>query len=105
VEALDVPIYLHPRSPLPNQRRVYEGYPVLADAPWGFGAETAAHTLRLILSGLFDRFPRLKVILGHQVKGCRSSCRALSLGCAMPVPTCGAGNSSQLPSTCAKTSI
>jgi gamma-resorcylate decarboxylase len=69
VEALDVPIYLHPRSPLPNQRRVYEGYPVLADAPWGFGAETAAHTLRLILSGLFDRFPRLRVILGHQGEG------------------------------------
>jgi 2,3-dihydroxybenzoate decarboxylase len=69
VEALDVPIYLHPRSPLPSQRRVYEGYPVLADAPWGFGAETAAHTLRLILSGLFDRFPRLKIILGHQGEG------------------------------------
>jgi predicted TIM-barrel fold metal-dependent hydrolase len=63
------PCTLHPRSPLPNQRRVYEGYPVLADAPWGFGAETAAHTLRLILSGLFDRFPRLKVILGHQGEG------------------------------------
>src|SRR5438045_5864970 len=58
VEALDVPIYLHPRSPLRNQQRIYEGYPVLAGAPWGFGAETAAHTLRLILSGLFDRFPR-----------------------------------------------
>jgi gamma-resorcylate decarboxylase len=69
VEALDVPVYLHPRSPLPNQRRVYEGYPVLADAPWGFGAETAVHTLRLILSGLFDRFPRLRVILGHQGEG------------------------------------
>ena len=69
VEALDVPVYLHPRNPLPSQRRVYEGYPVLADAPWGFGAETAAHTLRLILSGLFDRFPRLRVILGHQGEG------------------------------------
>jgi gamma-resorcylate decarboxylase len=69
VEALDVPVYLHPRSPLPNQRRVYEGYPVLADAPWGFGAETAVHTLRLMLSGLFDRFPRLRVILGHQGEG------------------------------------
>jgi predicted TIM-barrel fold metal-dependent hydrolase len=58
VDALGVPVYLHPRSPLPSQRRVYEGYPVLADSPWGFGAETAVHTLRLILSGLFDRFPR-----------------------------------------------
>jgi predicted TIM-barrel fold metal-dependent hydrolase len=69
VEALDVPIYLHPRSPLPNQRRVYEGYPALVDSAWGFGAETAIHTLRLILSGLFDRFPRLRVILGHQGEG------------------------------------
>jgi gamma-resorcylate decarboxylase len=56
VEELDVPVYLHPRSPLRNQQRIYEGYPVLAGAPWGFGAETAAHTLRLMLSGLFDRF-------------------------------------------------
>jgi 2,3-dihydroxybenzoate decarboxylase len=69
VEALGVPLYLHPRSPLPSQRRIYEGYPVLADSPWGFGAETAAHTLRLILSGLFDRFPRLRIILGHLGEG------------------------------------
>jgi hypothetical protein len=34
-----------------------------------FGAETAAHTLRLILSGLFDRFPRLRIILGHLGEG------------------------------------
>jgi gamma-resorcylate decarboxylase len=69
VEALGVPVYLHPRSPLPGQRRVYEGYPVLADSPWGFGAETAIHTLRLMLSGLFDRFPRLRIILGHLGEG------------------------------------
>ena len=69
VEALGVPVYLHPRSPLLSQRRVYEGYPVLADSPWGFGAETAVHTLRLIMSGLFDRFPRLRIILGHLGEG------------------------------------
>jgi gamma-resorcylate decarboxylase len=69
VDALGVPIYLHPRSPLPNQRRAYEGYTVLADSPWGFGAETSLHTLRLILSGLFDRFPRLQIILGHLGEG------------------------------------
>ncbi|HTW50289.1 MAG TPA: amidohydrolase family protein [Stellaceae bacterium] len=69
VEALGVPVYLHPRSPLLSQRRAYEGYPVLADSPWGFGAETALHTLRLILSGLFDHFPRLGVILGHLGEG------------------------------------
>jgi gamma-resorcylate decarboxylase len=69
VDALGVPVYLHPRSPLPSQRRAYEGYAVLADSPWGFGAETALHTLRLILSGLFDRFPRLRIILGHLGEG------------------------------------
>jgi gamma-resorcylate decarboxylase len=42
------------------------------------------HTLRLILSGLFDRFPHLKVILGHQGEGLPSSCRASSLGSGMP---------------------
>jgi gamma-resorcylate decarboxylase len=80
VDALGVAVYLHPRSPLPSQRRVYDGYPALADAAWGFAAETAAHTLRLILSGLFDRFPRLTVILGHQARGCRSCCRVSSSG-------------------------
>ncbi len=69
VEELGVPVYLHPRSPLLSQRRIYEGYPVLADSPWGFAAETAVHTLRLILSGLFDRFPRLRIILGHLGEG------------------------------------
>ena len=69
VDALGVPVYLHPRPPLTSQRRAYEGYEVLADSPWGFGAETALHTLRLILSGLFDRFPRLEVILGHLGEG------------------------------------
>jgi gamma-resorcylate decarboxylase len=58
-----------PAARCPVSGVVYEGYTVLADAPWGFGAETAAHTLRLILSGLFDRFPRLKIILGHQREG------------------------------------
>jgi gamma-resorcylate decarboxylase len=69
VDALGVPVYLHPRSPLASQRRAYEGYEVLADSPWGFGAETALHTIRLILSGLFDRFPRLRIILGHLGEG------------------------------------
>jgi gamma-resorcylate decarboxylase len=69
VDALGVPVYLHPRPPLMSQRRAYEGYEVLADSPWGFGAETSLHTLRLILSGLFDRFPRLQIILGHLGEG------------------------------------
>ncbi len=63
--ALDVPFYLHPRQPLPNQRRIYEGRSELLGPVWAFTVETATHALRLIISGLFDRFPKLTVIIGH----------------------------------------
>ena len=69
MEWLDVPLYLHPRNPLPSQRRIYEGRPELLGPTWAFGVETATHALRLITSGLFDRFPRLTVILGHLGEG------------------------------------
>ncbi|GAA2331970.1 amidohydrolase family protein [Streptomyces violaceusniger] len=65
VEELGVPVYLHPRIPLPNQQRIYQGYEGLLGSAWGFGFETATHALRLILSGLFDRHPNVNVILGH----------------------------------------
>jgi gamma-resorcylate decarboxylase len=65
VQALGVPVYLHPRDPLPSQRAAYEGHPELLGSAWGFTAETAVHALRLILSGLFDRYPSVTVILGH----------------------------------------
>nr|WP_282960375.1 amidohydrolase family protein [Burkholderia cenocepacia] len=68
-EALDVPVYLHPREPLPHQQRIYEGYASLVGSAWGFAHETATHAIRLILSGLFDRYPNLKVILGHLGEG------------------------------------
>jgi predicted TIM-barrel fold metal-dependent hydrolase len=61
--ALKVPVYLHPRTQM--SRRIYEGHEELIGATWGFGVETATHALRLIFSGLFDRFPDLTVILGH----------------------------------------
>jgi 2,3-dihydroxybenzoate decarboxylase len=63
--ALDVPFYLHPRNPLPNQRRIYEGREQLLGPTWAFGAETAVHALRMLIGGVFDRFPELIVILGH----------------------------------------
>lgn len=69
VEKLGVPVYLHPRIPLPNQQRIYKGYDGLLGAAWGFGVETATHALRLILSGLFDRYPKLNIILGHLGEG------------------------------------
>jgi gamma-resorcylate decarboxylase len=69
VVELDVPIYLHPREPPPNQQRVYLGYEFLAGSPWGFSSETSAHVLRLMVAGVFDRYPTLKIILGHCGEG------------------------------------
>jgi 2,3-dihydroxybenzoate decarboxylase len=66
---LDVPLYLHPRDPAPNQQRGYKGYEGLLGSAWGFGAETALHTLRILCSGLFDEFPTAKLILGHLGEG------------------------------------
>jgi 2,3-dihydroxybenzoate decarboxylase len=65
VAELEVPIYLHPRDPLPNQQRIYEGHPELLSAAWAYGVETSVHALRLITSGMFDRHPGVNVILGH----------------------------------------
>jgi 2,3-dihydroxybenzoate decarboxylase len=65
VEDLGAPFYLHPRNPLPNQRRIYEGREELLGPTWAFAVETGTHALRLITSGLFDRHPRATVILGH----------------------------------------
>ena len=67
-QRLGVPIYLHPTTPHPA---VLDAWfePYLKDgmqlAAWGFGVETATHALRLIYSGLFEKFPRLQIILGH----------------------------------------
>jgi 5-carboxyvanillate decarboxylase len=64
-ERLGVPIYLHPREPSPDMIKPYLVYPALASAMWGFGAETGLHAMRLICSGVFDKYPGLKIILGH----------------------------------------
>ena len=66
---LGVPVYLHPREPLPSQTRSIQGYPELIGSAWAFTYETASHALRLILSGLFDAYPELQVILGHLGEG------------------------------------
>lgn len=70
-EALNVPIYLHPNLPPPAVRHAYyDGLPgkqgaLLASAGFGWHAETAIHMLRLAMSGVFDRHPGLKLIIGH----------------------------------------
>jgi 2,3-dihydroxybenzoate decarboxylase len=64
MQGLDVPFYLHPAN-LSSVPDMYLNHPELQGAVWGWGVETATHALRLLFSGIFDRFPKLKVILGH----------------------------------------
>jgi uncharacterized protein len=74
-QALDVPVYLHPTPPTGP---VFEAYfsgvdprvaGALARAGWGWHAETGLHALRLMVSGVFDQFPGLQVIIGHMGEG------------------------------------
>lgn len=67
-EALDRPIYIHPRSPSGPMWNVCSDYG-LASGMWGFHSETSLHATRMILAGVFDQFPRLKVVLGHMGEG------------------------------------
>lgn len=67
-EEMDVPIYIHPKGPPPNMIGPYLDYN-LWGASWGFAADVGIHALRLISSGLFDKYPRLKIILGHAGEG------------------------------------
>jgi gamma-resorcylate decarboxylase len=62
---LDVPVYIHPRVPPLNQQRIYRGYPNLAQSAFAFTPETAAHSLRIMCSGVLDRYPNVQIILGH----------------------------------------
>jgi len=68
LQALDVPLYLHPIDPYVVPQ-AYSGHPELVGAAWGWGVETATHALRLLFGGVFDRFPKLTVILGHMGEG------------------------------------
>jgi predicted TIM-barrel fold metal-dependent hydrolase len=69
-QALDVPIYLHPATPHPAViEAYYADRPVLTRAGWGFGIECATQAMRMIVSGVFDAYPRLKIILGHLGEG------------------------------------
>src|SRR5438045_7578947 len=73
-QALDVPLYMHPAVPHPAVIDVYykdyvEKFPNILRAAWGFTVETATQGIRLILSGAFDAYPHLKIILGHLGEG------------------------------------
>jgi predicted TIM-barrel fold metal-dependent hydrolase len=65
-QALDVPLYLHPSTPHAAVMDAYfKDYPLLMRSPWSFLIETASAAVRLMMSGVFDAYPRVKVILGH----------------------------------------
>jgi predicted TIM-barrel fold metal-dependent hydrolase len=69
-QALDVPIYLHPAVPHPAVMDAYykdymQDFPMVIRAAWGFTVETATMAIRLVLSGVFEKYPRLQIVLGH----------------------------------------
>ncbi len=67
-EHLDVPLYIHPQTPSrqmiqPFMERGLDG------AIFGFAVETGLHLLRIVVAGVFDRFPKLQIIVGHLGEG------------------------------------
>jgi predicted TIM-barrel fold metal-dependent hydrolase len=67
---LDVPIYIHPAVPHQGVADAYykeytQDFPLVIRAAWGFTVETATQAIRLVLSGVFDAYPNLKIIIGH----------------------------------------
>ena len=73
-QELDVPIYIHPGNPNKNIVETYykkylKTHPMILTAGWGFTFEAATSALRLMLSGIFNFLPNLKIILGHMGEG------------------------------------
>src|SRR5262249_113540 len=73
-QALDVPLYIHPAVPHSAVVEAYyrdyvKDFPALLTAAWGFTVETATHGIRLVLSGVFDVYPDVKIMLGHMGEG------------------------------------
>jgi predicted TIM-barrel fold metal-dependent hydrolase len=74
-QELGVPLYIHPAEPPDTVMEAYfSGLPgpsghLLSIAGWGWHAENGLHLLRLIVSGVLERLPRLQVIVGHMGEG------------------------------------
>lgn len=64
VAALEAPVYLHPGNPV-DSPAVYAGHSELWGPVCSWAFETAAHALRLVFAGTFERYPKAKLILGH----------------------------------------
>jgi 2,3-dihydroxybenzoate decarboxylase len=64
VADLDTFVYIHPANP-PDVPAMYGGHPELFGPVWSWGVETATHALRLVFAGVFERYPKAKLVLGH----------------------------------------
>jgi 2,3-dihydroxybenzoate decarboxylase len=65
-EELDTVVYMHPRLPAPHiQKELWDGRKALLTAPLSFGQDVQRHTLGLCVNGVFDRFPKVKFVIGH----------------------------------------
>lgn len=82
-QALDVPLYIHPTDPPQAIIDVYyKDSPALMQS-WGWQVETGTHLLKLISSGVFDRYPRLKIIVGHMGELIPFTLRRINTGLTM----------------------
>ncbi len=89
-EALGTPVYLHPVDPVAPSPAL-DGHKALRRATWEWGFETGSHALRLVFGGIFERFPRAKLILGHMGESLpyllwRIDCRARLYGVKLKNP-------------------
>jgi predicted TIM-barrel fold metal-dependent hydrolase len=99
-QALNVPIYIHPTDPPGDIKEMYYKGSDILTTGWGWQVETGTHVLRLMVSGVFDRYPRLKIIIGHMGESIPYNLirinKALSLGeWLIASQTKDAGSSSQ----------
>ncbi|HTR47901.1 MAG TPA: amidohydrolase family protein [Verrucomicrobiae bacterium] len=67
-ESLGVPVYIHPTTPSPRMIGPFLDRG-LDGAVFGFAVETGLHALRMVVAGVFDRFPKLQIVLGHLGEG------------------------------------
>lgn len=69
IEELQTPVYLHPNTPLPSElQRLYSTRPWLIGPTFSFARDSTFHILALCTSGVFDRFPGARIIIGHMGK-------------------------------------
>ena len=62
LEALDLALYIHPTAPFNAPHYEARGF---FGALGGFPHDVWLHTMGLIMSGAFDRFPKLRLVIGH----------------------------------------